>query len=177
MNAISNALSGTPWWVYLLLVILVRRGIAAARPSVMRVWKLAILPVIFLVLDVAGMAQNNRITMFMILLWILLCVAGGAVGYWLFRNTALRADRGKWLVGLPGDVRVLPLVLVVFAVKYVIQYLEASSGALASSAGFIVVSLAVSGFFTGIFMGRFCTYLLKFFAAPDESLVAAPNAS
>lgn len=172
MNIVVETLTQTPWWVYLLFFVLVRRGLAAARPSVVPVWKLSIMPLIFLVLDITGMTGHSRMPASVILVTLLSLACGALAASFLVRHVAVKADRAAWRIGLPGDPMVLPTALAAFAVKYAVGYLQATSLALASTGGFLVISLAVSSFFTGIFFGRFFTYLFKFFSAPTEALSA-----
>ena len=49
---IQQTLIHTPWWVYLLLAYLIFIGIKARKPSTVSIYKLAILPVVFLSLSI-----------------------------------------------------------------------------------------------------------------------------
>jgi teichoic acid transport system permease protein len=170
MSTIFATISHTPWWVYVLLIVLIRRGMAMARSRVTQVWKLAILPTIFFIFDVVGISQNHAITGFLVLLWIISLGLGGTVAYFLVRDATVRADRKNWLIRLQGDKRVLFLILIVFTVKYGIAWLTAAAPALSKPHNFIADSLALSGFFTGIFFGRSCVSLVKFFTVPSKAL-------
>lgn len=173
MNAIYEALNHTPWWVYLLLVILVRRGLAAARANVTSLWRLAILPAAFAVWDLAAIVENRSVTAWMLLAWLLPLFAGAWLGYLLVRGIAVRADRENWLIGLSGDPTVLPLVLLIFAAKYALGYIGAADPSLGHQPRFLLTDLAIGGFCTGIFIGRFATYLWRFSTVPGEALVLA----
>ncbi len=132
------------------------------------------LPAIFLVLDIMGLVKHHETGGQQVLIWIVFLAIGAGAGALLGRGVQVRADRARWLIGLPGDKRILPLVLVVFAVKYALGYLAASEPALAGSAGFLAVTLGLGGFFTGIFLGRFLSYVAKFFRVAPEQLEAVP---
>ncbi len=173
MNAVSQALSQTPWWVYVLFVVLVRRGLAAGRANVTPLWRLAILPAIFAAWDLAGIAESHAVTAGALLGWLLALLAGAGLGHWLVRGIAVRADHQSWLVGLDGDPTVLPLVVLIFAAKYALGYIGGTDPALSRDFPFLLADLAVGGFCTGIFVGRFATYLRKFNAAPSQALVVA----
>jgi hypothetical protein len=179
MNAVSQALSNTPWWVYVLFVVLVRRGLAAGRANVSPLWRLAILPAVFAVWDLAGIAENRSVTAGALVAWLLPLLVGAWLGHWLVRRIALRADHENWLIGLDGDPTVLPLVLLIFAAKYALGYITGADPALSRDFLFLLADLAVGGFCTGIFVGRFATYLWKFRTAPSQVLVvpAGPPAA
>jgi hypothetical protein len=176
MKEIVATLTHTPWWVYVLLVVLVRRGMAAGRPRVTQLWKLGIQPVIFILLDIDGFVMNHSIDAAIFGLWVICLGLGSAFAYFMARNVAVRADRTNWLIGMAGVKRILPLTLVAFALKYAIAWLSATAPALAGSTHFLMASLSVSGFFTGIFLGRFGVRLVKFFTAPSERLATGPMA-
>lgn len=172
MTAIIEALKHTPWWVYLVLYVLVRRGIAARQANVVPLWRLALLPLIFAGLDIQGMVTNPGMTPGLLLVWLIALVAGAALGHALTRQAPVRADHAQWLIGLEGDPTVLPLILVIFALKYAVGYLRGAEPTLAGDSAFLLFSQVVGGVSTGIFVGRFATYFLKFRAAPDERLMA-----
>jgi hypothetical protein len=174
VKEIVATLTHTPWWVYVLLVVLIRRGLAAGRPRVTQLWKLGIQPVIFILLDIDGFVINHSIDPAIFVLWVICLGFGSGFAYLIARNVAVRADRTNWLIGVAGDKRILPLTLVAFALKYAIAWLSATAPALAGSTHFLIASLSVSGFFTGIFLGRFSVRLVKFFNAPSERLATGP---
>lgn len=170
MNTIIEALVHTPWWVYVVLYVLIQRGVAARRANVAPLWRLAILPVLFAGLDIEGIIRNKAISAAMLPLWLVGLAAGAALGHALVRHVRVRADHAHWLIGLPGDATVLPLILVIFALKYAVSYTVAAAPALAQETAFLVLVLLIGGFCTGIFAGRFGTYAVKFRRAAGQSL-------
>lgn len=172
MSTITTARDHTPWWVYLLLVILIQRGIKARRPSVMTIWKLAILPVIFLAMDVLAMVRTRWIDLAMIVMWIVFLIAGGWAGILLVRNVAIRVDRANWIIGLPGLAHPASRDHRVRA-----EIHDRLHWRVRSDVGELgpvhIASLVVGGFITGIFAGRFYAYLLKLFTAESEPLAIA----
>lgn len=170
MTAIIEALKHTPWWVYLVFYILIQRGMAARRPNVAPLWRLALLPGVFGVLDVEALIRHGADNAAALPLWLLAILAGAVFGHRLVRDNAVRADHAQWLIGLEGDTTVLPLALIVFAVKYALAYLMAADPTLAQQTAFLLLSFAIGGFCTGIFVGRVGTYYVKFRQAPSEPL-------
>jgi hypothetical protein len=49
IDAIRDALRETPWWVYVLFIYLVKRGLAVRRPAVHAFARLIIVPALFTV--------------------------------------------------------------------------------------------------------------------------------
>jgi Family of unknown function (DUF6622) len=175
MYVITQLASHTPWWVYLLLVALLQRAIAASRPNVVAVWHLAILPAVFALWDLAAITGSMRVTAATFFGWATPLTAGACLGFLLVRGAKVGADHDNGLIGLAADRTVLPLVLVIFAVKYALVLAIGTHPGLLRNPSFVVTALAIAGLSTGLFVGRFATYLLKYRAARNEAL--APSAS
>lgn len=171
MDAISEILNNTPWWVYLVLALLIRRGLVAARPNVAQLWRLAIVPVLFAGWDLEALLRHASFGA--VVGWIVALAVGAVLGHRLVRGMAVRADHVRLLVALPGDATYLVQVLLIFVVKYALGYAVGTHPAWRHDAGFLLVAAVLGGFCTGIFVGRFATLLLKYRAAPSEPLAPA----
>ncbi|NGX37998.1 MAG: hypothetical protein K1000chlam2_01167, partial [Chlamydiae bacterium] len=55
MELVINALTGTPWWVYLLFVYFLYVGIKSLKPRVISLKKILILPLILFVWSLYGL--------------------------------------------------------------------------------------------------------------------------
>src|SRR4030088_2692514 len=49
----------TPWWVFAVLALLIATGVQALRPRVVPVWRLLIVPAIFIAWGVLGVTQRS----------------------------------------------------------------------------------------------------------------------
>jgi hypothetical protein len=125
---------------------------------------------VFALWDIADMLAPMPIGVGVIFFWLVLLALGAALGHWLVRDTSVRADHDKGLIALQGDPTYLPLVLAIFAVKYAFGYMAGAYPAYRADATFILAHIGVGGFCTGLFVGRFATYALKYRAAPNEAL-------
>ena len=66
----------------------------------------------------------------------------------------------------PRDLTLLPLILAIFIVKYIFGAMGAISPALLMEPLFRTADLGLSGIFTGIFIGKFAVYAIRYFSAP-----------
>jgi hypothetical protein len=107
----------------------------------------------------------------LVVLWFLGLALGAAIGQALLRGLRVRADHARWLIGRPGDMTLLPIVLLSFAVKYAFGYALGADPGLAASTSFAALDIAASGAISGVFIGKLAVYWRAFRAAPSEPLV------
>ena len=157
-----DLLKGTPSWVYILLFFLIYKGIKAIHGSTKRLTKLLILPAVFLVLSLHKVTDPYYYILFLIL--------GLIVGWMLYRNIKIRADKVKHLIALPGSVLPLILILIAFAKGYYFGYESAVHPEYLKQHWFTLLTLITSGFFSGIFIGRAAVFLYKYKNAQHEDL-------
>lgn len=80
-------------------------------------------------------------------------------GWVILARAAITADHAAGVLHRPADLTLLPLLLVTFAVKYGFGVIAAIQPALLQAAGFRLADLLRSGFFTGLFLGKFARYV------------------
>jgi hypothetical protein len=164
METIVQILTHTPWWVFLLFAFLVSRGIRAFKPAEVSPVQLAIVPAVFMIWGLAGLAERYGLDLGAFALWLAALAIGAAIGAAILRGAALKGDRTRGIIHRPADFTVLPLILVAFLSKYALAVTGAMSPEIASAAGFRIADLGVGGLFAGIFVGKFATYLRAYFA-------------
>jgi hypothetical protein len=162
MELINGILGGTPHWVWFLLAYLVFIGIKARGPGEVSLVKLATVPVVLTAWSLHELTRLFDPTPGAVGLWLVGVAAGLSLGVALVRRLALTVDRARGVIRHPGDKTLLPLVLATFLVKYGFGVMQAMSpGALRTGwAG--TADLVLSGFFVGIFLGKFATYALRY---------------
>ncbi|MFC3226923.1 DUF6622 family protein [Marinibaculum pumilum] len=173
MEYVWRILEDTPWWVWVLLVVLVHRGIKALRPTTGPLWRFAIIPVIFLAWGISSLVTDLGLTGLSVGGYLVALIAGIGIGWLMGAGLAVRADREHGLVEVPGGPSTLILILVIFAVKYTIGVWLGMAPAAAGETWFILVDCGVSGLIAGMFAGRFAQYFRKYRSAPQEDLSAA----
>ncbi|MFH1644396.1 MAG: DUF6622 family protein [bacterium] len=169
-NKILEAMAGTPWWAWVALFYVISIGILNLKTRVRQLYTIFILPTIFLVMFLQSLISNFGFSFYPWLIWLIALFAGLNLGWFLFINIQIKADRKKQLIKIPGSPATLILVLLVFAVKYFFGYTQAVNPEFAQSLFFVNSKLISSGCIEGIFIGRVLFYLNKYFSVESEDL-------
>ncbi|MBD8643178.1 DUF1453 domain-containing protein [Stenotrophomonas sp. CFBP 13724] len=170
MQMLQLLVSHTPIWVWVLLAFLVTRGINAMKPGETSLSKLAIVPALFTVWGVWSINARYPASWEAWALWVVGNAAGAGVGWILLRRLKLRVESSTGKLWRGADYSLLPLLLLTFVVKYGFESALAMSPALAADGGFRTAHLLLSGGFTGIFIGKYCRYLVASRSPAQDTL-------
>lgn len=144
----------TPYWVWIVLAVLLRRGYAMTRPQQLPRERAALLPAALLLLSLAGV-----VTSFGARPDVLACWAAALL------LAAYEAQRGGPAPGprylpqqrsfaVPGSWTPLLLIVLIFTLKYAVGVALALHGELHRSAGFALGIGSAYGGLSGVFLGR-----------------------
>lgn len=144
----------TPYWVWLVLALMLRRGYALTRPQEVPLARLALLPAVFLLLSIGGVVST-----FGARPEALLCWAAGLVlaAYETQRRgppegTRYLAETRSFAV--PGSWLPLLLIIVAFALKYTVGVQLALHDSLRHSNWLAIGAGGSYGSLSGLFLGR-----------------------
>jgi hypothetical protein len=160
---IIEIIKGTPVWVYFLLGLLIYKGISATNGKMMSLKKLFIMPIVFIFL--MGQKMSASPAAFLGFL-----VIGCFVGWLIYKNIEIKADKEKRLIFIPGSYMPLILIVTAFVKGYYIGYQTAVHPELVKTFWFAFSVAAVSGIFSGMFIGRTALYLYKYHKAKHQEL-------
>lgn len=175
MNTILNAAMQTPWWVCVIFIVLINRGIAASRPQVVSLKKLVLFPLIFIGLSIHTMMTSFQMNGFIFSLCVFGIAIGSVAGWLLVKNHHYKVDKKNMLIQLPGSWIILILILIIFISKYYFFYELAFDPALAHEAPFEFTMLTITGFCTGLFAGRLICYIQKILTGESINLMIAQS--
>lgn len=147
-------IKGTPVWVWILLLFLVKRGVNTLSDREMNPARLFFLPVLFLAWGILGVLQETMHPSAALLLMLPGLLVGFAAGWWLWRRQPrLRNVENSKLIVRAGTPLTLMLILFTFTVKFILTsafYLQPElRGSMAAS---IIFGL-LSGILDGVFWG------------------------
>lgn len=165
MQQVYQFLVHTPWWVYAVFVYLIVRGVRAMQPGNTTLVKVAIIPVVFTILGVSELVRVYGLAPDAIGIWVVGLVIGAVIGFLILRTAAISVDRATGIIHRPADMTLLPLVILIFAVKYTFGVIGALSPALLLEPSFRFADLGLSGLFTGVFIGKFAVYIFRYASA------------
>lgn len=160
-----------PTYVYILFIALMYLGYKRCFTRTIRVERLILLPLIFIVLSVRSMINLFDLTTLNILLWLI----GGAVGLFLgyihVYQKAIKADHEQKLLTVPGDWSMLVLIFFIFVFEFFVHYSIDAQVTWTKSAIFVWCSTFILGAIAGMTAGRNLTYAAKYKSSPSEHLI------
>jgi hypothetical protein len=164
MQTLLVFLANTPWWVFLLLALLIGLGVQALRPRAVALPRVFITPAIFLSWGLVGLALRSHGAPVPLLAWSVAAAVGAALALTSFRPDGLRLERGR--VHFPGSPLPLARNLLIFLVKYALAVAVARSPDLREQLQLwdIGVSGVIAGYFIG-WMARFVAFYRRANAA------------
>jgi hypothetical protein len=143
----------TPAWVFAILAVLIATGVQALRPRVVPIWRLLLVPAVFIVWGVVGIVQRAHVDPAFPLYWAGAAAIGAAIGWATTRLPGMTFDPVRGVVGLPGSA--LPLVrsTSIFIARYGLAVASAFAATRGTYATIVAVDVAVSGLAAGYFLG------------------------
>ena len=158
----------TPLWVWPLLALLLWLGVVALRRRAVPLWRLLVVPALFITWGGLSLVQRAQATPSFALVWLGAAVLGAVLARALWRLEAAAPDRARNLVTVRGTA--LPLVrnIVLFVAKYALAVAMARAPTPLLALG----DIAVSGLGAGYFLGWIAMLARAYRAAPP--LTAPP---
>lgn len=165
MPGIMTILTHTPLWVFAVLAVLVILGIRGLRERTVSLWRLLIVPAVFIAWGAASLTVRAGAAPILLLDWLATAVVGLAIGWLTTRLNGVMLDRAGGRVRFPGSAVPLLRNLSIFLAKY-------SLGAAGAIAPGLITTLApwdigVSGLAAGYFLGWLARFALKYRGMTD----------
>jgi hypothetical protein len=170
METIQQTLWNTPWWVYVLLVYLIKIGIRASKKNIVSLKKLLIIPLVFTFMSLHTLIYAFAIDVTTLSVWSISIVVGILLGWIQVFQYDLRVDKSSGLIEIPGTWSTLIIILIIFATKYYFGYELSVDPVIAHNTVFEVSALTISGVCTGLFVGRVLCYFYQFSRHKSVSL-------
>ncbi|SAL11401.1 hypothetical protein AWB74_00163 [Caballeronia arvi] len=156
----QDILLGTPTWVWVLLAILVSRGMKAMKAGTAPLSKLGIVPAVFAGWGLLHLLSDPETGWATASMWMAGGALGVGIGAAVAKKSGMTVDRIRRTVTLPGSAVPLVLILLTFAMKFWIGFELATSVHMGVDSTFVVLNGVVTGLVAGIFAGRFLIYWL-----------------
>jgi predicted Na+-dependent transporter len=170
MEQLTQALTQTPLWVYVIFAYCLFVGYKGTQGGVVPFGKMLAIPIIFTVMSIESLYNHFTIDGMVILTYIIALIVGVGLGQLFASMVGLEVDQKKWLLKFPGSYSTLILILLIFSTKYYFGYELGSDPSLAHNSHFEYTMLSVSALITGIFMGRALYYFLRLKKGPSVEL-------
>ena len=151
LQIVFQIVTNTPLWVWPLMMLVVWLGVLGLRSRTVPMWRLAILPVVGLVLSFVGIGQAVQPALALITWLVALAIAlplGDLLGR---RRTVHRLDDGR--LEIAGGWFMLIFGLSIFAVRYALGVIFGMAPVLRADPAWIALAGGVGGFVAGIGLG------------------------
>jgi hypothetical protein len=150
MRLVINILSNTPIWAYALFVYLVWQGIGGLQTRTISLWRVLLVPIIFLGLGIWRLALTPNLDWKPLSAWFLAAVIFASLA--LLRGPRLLAvDKRAGTITRPGSYAPLVRNVSIFMLQYALAVAAAMH--LDTHGTGAIVSRAVSGATAGYFIG------------------------
>jgi hypothetical protein len=169
---LAQLMTRAPWWVWLLLAVLVISGVMRLRPRSLPLARIVIVPSVFLVWGLGALGLRLADQPTLALPWLAAALLGSVLGAWTV-PAGIRADREHRRIHVPGTPAPLMASLTVFVLKYacnVAAVLRPDDRALIA-----VIDMAVSGASAGYFWSGLVRMLLRYRSTPAVKPEGGPG--
>jgi uncharacterized protein DUF6622 len=167
MRFALGILTHTPLWVFVLLAYLVWQGILSLRPRTMPIWRLMIVPAVFIVMGLSRIALRPEDGMWPLLSWLagaMLCAPLGLTT----GPRLLAVDRKNGHVTRAGSKIPLARNIIVFLLQYAIAVTAALDPH--GHAAVALIGRAISGACAGYFIGWIIALLRHYRNRPEDGV-------
>ncbi len=172
MDQVLRVVQHTPPWVLAVFAVLVVLGAQALRPRTLPVWRLLVVPAVFIVWGVIGVATRSAASPGLAVDWLITGAAGFAIASMTTRLAGVRIDRADGRVEMPGSAVPLARNLAIFAAKYGLTAAVAVAPVLQSTLA--PWDIGVSGLSAGYFIGWLFRFAIKY-RKEGQAALASPT--
>jgi hypothetical protein len=169
--SITNLFVQTPWWVVIVVGVLISRGIRDLRPTTTPLPMLGVMPAVFTVGGLYELVRLFPLDMQTVLLWSGAIAIGAILGLLIERMRPMRVDRQQRLITMGGSGTTLVMMITFLMLNFIINAVAGSGSAIFGTPWFLFISVAMSGVITGAFIGRLLCWWLNWMSQPNEDLV------
>lgn len=160
MDFVKSLIVGTPWWVYVIFIYIIIKGIKAFKTQDLHYAKIFIIPLLFLALGISSLTHYlmNGSAPLLALYWIIGLGIGIALNRFVLGNPILAVNHHQKMVTIKGSPWLLIYLLAIFVIKYYFGYQLAAHPEIINDHTMMATLLGISGVFTGIFTHKLWQY-------------------
>jgi hypothetical protein len=173
MTALVDILQNTPWWVFVLFVVLLVLGAQALRPRTISLWRLLVIPAVFIAWGVASLVQQlTQSSSYLVADWLVGAALGAVLLWFAGRPIPIRTER-PGVVGVAGSALPLARNMLIFFAKYGLGVAAAVNPA--EREHLAIWGIAVSGMSSGYFLAWLAVFAVAYQRAPQRGQFAPQN--
>lgn len=151
LQIVLQIVLNTPLWVWPLMAVVVWLGVLGLRPRTLPLWRLAILPLVGMVVSLVGIGQAARPGLALVA-WLAALAVVLPLGFLIGRRRAVRRlDDGR--LEIAGGRFMLLYGLSIFAVRYALGVIFGMAPTLRADPMWVALAGGVGGLVAGIGLG------------------------
>lgn len=155
---VLEVITGTPLWVWGVLVFLLYAGYQATKTRNIVLPKLFIIPLIFMGLNYSTFITGTHLGSYLIAL-LLFIIPGYIKGH----DTPIKIHKQSKTIQVPGNYYTICIMLSFFTIKYTFECLAVMQPTVANDYALEVTVLSAG--LSGFFLGRSMCYVKRFYTA------------
>jgi len=155
-------LEETPFWVYVVFVILLLLGLRATRSKTVPFKQVFFLPALFVFWAIYTIEFLFKGHYCFLPLWLVALYLGSVLGYLQVRHWEIHVNRERGTITLPGSWIPLLLSLCIFSLRYFFSFAYSSHPDAMQNPLLYLTDLGSSGIITGILLGRFWRFRIVY---------------
>lgn len=159
MPNVLQIIKGTPYWAWLLLIYLIFVGIEALKDRKVTLFRLAIMPMIFIIWSVFSLYSK---TYFALIVYPVAWVVGISLGFLFMQKLNVKVDKASGFIALPGSKVPIILSCSFFLMKYSLGVAYALNPLFKISSVVTGFDAGLSGIFSGFSLSRFLKILHEY---------------
>lgn len=172
LAALKDTILSTPWWVYLILVYVLYRGIRALKTQVLPFKRVFMLPLILIVLSGYNLTAITTVTFSIIATFIVVLLMSIVLGWFSIKGSEIVVDHRNHLMKMPGSWWFLVILLIIFGCAYYTGYMTAVNPEIIHQPMFLHMTFIIHGFTIGVLVGRLGHSLYCYKTKPTVELSA-----
>jgi hypothetical protein len=170
MENLLTILQHTPIWVFVLFAALLALGLVSLRTRTVKTWRPLVAPAVFILWGVYGLIVRLDVSALLPLYWAGAALMAAALAWYGTNLDTMAPDPAQGRVRIAGSAFPLVRNMVLFFAKYAIGV------AIAQSAADMQTLYALDVTVSGISLGYFAGWLLRFTQRYRRSQAAAVSA-
>ena len=143
-------------------------GVQRSYERVISIERLFLVPVVFILLSIKGVATSFELNITNILSWFLGITVGVSLGVIQVRKQNIKTTPREKQIIIPGDWSMLVLILCVFFIEFCIHYIIESGSTIATHSIFKILSVQILGCIAGTSFGRSICFFWKYKLATKD---------
>lgn len=121
-NSLWETAANTPWWFYLMVIVLFRLSLLARHPRIIHIRNLYFVPSLFIPLSLFTIFFTLPVHILGIAMWVGALFLGIVLGWLQFKFFNIKAIRHEAKLHIPGSWNMFIFLLVLCVVKYYYNY-------------------------------------------------------